>query len=322
MAPSHVALACLSRGTVTAGALYRPHPSVERPDGRGGVTRTAAFAELVFLSVEKANQVHGLGSRLLGRLKGAVLAQGLTRILTYADNTALSFFASHGFSPALTADPLDYRDVIGEYNDSVLMECVLDPAVPYARLPLMIRRARTLLLHAQANSHEHAQGQEDAGAQSYAGADGEARLVATPSRLLPAPPQPHIGAHLERAIRDLGRELADPADLRTDHGFGRGRLVPQQFHSLAGGSAGVAGEHSRLQSALAAFLASGAPEALQTERTLTAALERAECCFYSAGEQALGDLHREALTPILCQQSNPLRLALQPPMAALDEMEM
>ena len=111
------------------------------------VPATEAFAELSFFCVDTARQVEGLGTRLMHRLKAELVRMGLPKILVYADSGAISFFQAQGFTHHVTVGEADLEGRIAHYVDSALMECALVEGLPYTRLPLLVRRARTRMLN-------------------------------------------------------------------------------------------------------------------------------------------------------------------------------
>ena len=152
----------------------------------------------------------------------------MRRILTYADNFALSFFHSQGFTHELTLHPAAYENRIGHYSESVLMECELYPEIPYACMPTFLRRAR----------------EECMRTWELAAPPVPAATLGVPSLSVCAACCPEedtnksqrgkcsqgieLGRSLSKLLEDCGRELADPARLSTDIGApGVGtRLVP------------------------------------------------------------------------------------------------
>ena len=332
--PSHVAVACISNGVVTAGALYRPHPAVPKPsDGAGGTTLTEAFAELVFLSVETSAQVGGLGTRLINRLKTTLTSQSIPRVLTYADNTALLFFQLQGFTHELTISADDYVGRIGEYKESVLMECVLHADIPYSRLPLMIRSARSAILAPWQAAPAHDTTPHGSTSTTSSPAQGlhhgtpttagTARFLA-PSAPSPLPLQPlpsvhplRLGQRLETALAIPGctrRELNDERYQTTDHGAGLGaRLVPLELGSmrLADPSTGVS---AQLEEGFAQHRlppGSGAASLPVDQALLAKTSGRRACDYYSDGPQVVADLHRLGLASKLLLDGTSLKNALR-----------
>eukprot|EP00966_Prymnesium_polylepis_P075603 1753157-Prymnesium_polylepis.2 len=80
----HESLACVYEGQVVGGITYRPH-------------RTQAFAEVVFCAVSADHQMHGYGARIMNQLMEHVKRDGITHLLTYADNYAIGYFRKQGF---------------------------------------------------------------------------------------------------------------------------------------------------------------------------------------------------------------------------------
>ena len=137
--PRHIAIACILRGELVAGLLYRPHAHVDAPPAVDECTQgatcpagSAAFAELIFFAVDSKRQVGGLGSRLMSRLKAELLRQGISRIVTYADDNAISFFHSQGFTHKLSRSNEAYSQM-GQYVQATMMEAIQYREIPYAQ---------------------------------------------------------------------------------------------------------------------------------------------------------------------------------------------
>jgi len=125
-APDHQTLA-LVRSTKHArralGAIVlKPH-------------RARGFLEIAFCVVRKEEQRSGVGKRLITRLKQhAVEHLRILHLLTYADDSATTFFEKLGFDDPLRADdphngmPINrFHWGISHYIGSQLRQCVLDP---------------------------------------------------------------------------------------------------------------------------------------------------------------------------------------------------
>lgn len=67
------------RPQILGGCVFRPF-------------ETQRFAEIVFLAITTSEQVKGLGTRLMNRLKDHAQSKGIQYFLTYADNNAIEFF--------------------------------------------------------------------------------------------------------------------------------------------------------------------------------------------------------------------------------------
>ena len=71
---------------------------------------------------------------------------GLTFLLTYADNQAVQYFQKQGFSATISTPRERWAGYIKDYEESTLMESIINPHVNYLRLSDMIRRQRHRLL--------------------------------------------------------------------------------------------------------------------------------------------------------------------------------
>eukprot|EP00803_Ostreobium_quekettii_P010853 evm.model.scf_529.6 EVM.evm.TU.scf_529.6 scf_529:70579-77369(-) len=121
-------------GAVVAAACYRPF-------------HVQKFGELVFFAVEGMNQVQGFGTRLMNHLKeNARDRDGLTHILTYADNKATGFFAKNGFSKKISLPREVYQGYIKDYEHASPMECVIHPNISHTSLPETILRQRKFIM--------------------------------------------------------------------------------------------------------------------------------------------------------------------------------
>ncbi|GMH37533.1 hypothetical protein BSKO_05406 [Bryopsis sp. KO-2023] len=120
---------------VMGAAVYRPFHKLK-------------FGELVFFAIDGVQQVKGFGTHLMNCLKQfARDNDGLTHLLTYADNKATGFFAKNGFSRRITLTKEQYTGYIKDYEYAVPMECVLLHQIPYTQIPNMIKNQRRLLLN-------------------------------------------------------------------------------------------------------------------------------------------------------------------------------
>lgn len=259
-------------------------------------------------------------------------------LLPFDSAQALGFFKANGFSPTISLGQDDYVGRIGEYEKSVLVECVLYPEVPYARLPLMIRCARSALLAAerqlpnQVLVHTPNDPSYLTSAVTTSAVASRPASPATSLRLLPPGFRPlRIGKHLHDAIAALGRELSDPSDIATDYGSGFGRLAPVRTpragtahaasRAASGGDMASVVESSEvraatvlenLRSGLCTLISSKLTSHLNARR-LVAILDRVECAHYAEEtECALADLHRYSLAPMVAEDGNPIRSVLQP----------
>lgn len=81
-----VALVKKKTGTPIGGITYRPFTE-------------QGFAEIAFCAVTASEQVRGYGTRLMNHTKHAALSHDqCSRFLTYADNSAVGYFAKQGFT--------------------------------------------------------------------------------------------------------------------------------------------------------------------------------------------------------------------------------
>lgn len=88
----HESLAAVYEGQVVGGITYRPH-------------KTQAFAEVVFCAVSAEHQVRGYGARIMNQLMEHLKKEGITHLLTYADNHAIGYFRKQGFNKQVCQKP-------------------------------------------------------------------------------------------------------------------------------------------------------------------------------------------------------------------------
>ncbi|KAH1194956.1 Histone acetyltransferase GCN5 [Glycine max] len=127
---SHKSVMVIRRNHVVGGITYRPYASQK-------------FGEIAFCAITADEQVKGYGTRLMNHLKQyARDMDGLTHFLTYADNNAVGYFIKQGFTKEIHLEKDRWQGYIKDYDGGILMECKIDPKLPYTDLSTMIRRQR------------------------------------------------------------------------------------------------------------------------------------------------------------------------------------
>ncbi|KAL5561805.1 hypothetical protein UlMin_031552 [Ulmus minor] len=127
---NHKSVMVIRRNHVVGGITYRPYSSQK-------------FGEIAFCAITADEQVKGYGTRLMNHLKQyARDLDGLTHFLTYADNNAVGYFIKQGFTKEIHLEKDRWQGYIKEYDGVILMECIIDPKLPYTDLSTMIRRQR------------------------------------------------------------------------------------------------------------------------------------------------------------------------------------
>lgn len=127
---SHKSVMVIRCNHVVGGITYRPYASQK-------------FGEIAFCAITADEQVKGYGTRLMNHLKQyARDADGLTHFLTYADNNAVGYFIKQGFTKEIHLEKDRWQGYIKDYDGGILMECKIDPKLPYTDLSTMIRRQR------------------------------------------------------------------------------------------------------------------------------------------------------------------------------------
>nr|XP_043635514.1 histone acetyltransferase GCN5 [Erigeron canadensis] len=126
----HKSVMVIRRNTVMGGITYRPYVSQK-------------FGEIAFCAITSDEQVKGYGTRLMNHLKRhARDVDGLTHFLTYADNNAVGYFNKQGFTKDIFLERERWHGYIKDYDGGILMECKIDPKLPYTDLSTMIHRQR------------------------------------------------------------------------------------------------------------------------------------------------------------------------------------
>ncbi|GAB2292311.1 DeSI-like protein hag1 [Dionaea muscipula] len=127
---NHKSVVVIRRNHVVGGITYRPYFSQN-------------FGEIAFCAITADEQVKGYGTRLMNHLKQyARDSDGLTHFLTYADNNAVGYFIKQGFTKEITLEKDRWQGYIKDYDGGSLMECKIDPKLPYTDLSTMIHRQR------------------------------------------------------------------------------------------------------------------------------------------------------------------------------------
>ncbi|ERN01460.1 hypothetical protein AMTRI_Chr03g147880 [Amborella trichopoda] len=127
---SHKSVMIIKNNQVVGGITYRPYVGQK-------------FGEIAFCAIATDEQVKGYGTRLMNHLKQhARDVDGLTHFLTYADNNAVGYFIKQGFSKEIELERERWQGYIKDYDGGILMECKIDPKLPYTDLSAMIRQQR------------------------------------------------------------------------------------------------------------------------------------------------------------------------------------
>ncbi|XP_075492358.1 histone acetyltransferase GCN5 isoform X2 [Primulina tabacum] len=127
---NHKSVMVIRRNVVVGGITYRPYASQR-------------FGEIAFCAITADEQVKGYGTRLMNHLKQhARDGDNLSHFLTYADNNAVGYFVKQGFTKEIYLEKERWHGYIKDYDGGILMECKIDPKLPYTDLSTMIRRQR------------------------------------------------------------------------------------------------------------------------------------------------------------------------------------
>jgi len=125
----HRSLVILKNNTPIGGICFRTF-------------REQGFIEIAFCAITSSEQVKGYGTHLMNHLKDALQKDRLYYFLTYADNFAVGYFKKQGFTKEITLPPEKWKGFIKDYDGGTLMECIIQPNIPYLDVPGMVRRQR------------------------------------------------------------------------------------------------------------------------------------------------------------------------------------
>ncbi|AQK65420.1 histone acetyl transferase GNAT/MYST 101 [Zea mays] len=138
---THKSMMVIRNNIVVGGITYRPY--ARKSIILMIIKSWQRFGEIAFCAITADEQVKGYGTRLMNHLKQhARDADGLTHFLTYADNNAVGYFVKQGFTKEITLDKERWQGYIKDYDGGILMECKIDPKLPYVDVATMIRRQR------------------------------------------------------------------------------------------------------------------------------------------------------------------------------------
>ncbi|XP_010633857.1 histone acetyltransferase KAT2A [Fukomys damarensis] len=130
--PKHKTLALIKDGRVIGGICFRVFP-------------TQGFTEIVFCAVTSNEQVKGYGTHLMNHLKEYHIKHGILYFLTYADEYAIGYFKKQGFSKDIKVPKSRYLGYIKDYEGATLMECELNPRIPYTELSHIIKKQKEII---------------------------------------------------------------------------------------------------------------------------------------------------------------------------------
>ncbi|XP_059410611.1 LOW QUALITY PROTEIN: histone acetyltransferase KAT2A-like [Carassius carassius] len=130
--PKHKTLALIKDGRVIGGICFRMFP-------------TQGFTEIVFCAVTSNEQVKGYGTHLMNHLKEYHIKHSILYFLTYADEYAIGYFKKQGFSKEIKVPKSRYLGYIKDYEGATLMECELNPRIPYTELSHIIKRQKEII---------------------------------------------------------------------------------------------------------------------------------------------------------------------------------
>uniref|UniRef100_A0A673ZI62 Histone acetyltransferase n=1 Tax=Salmo trutta TaxID=8032 RepID=A0A673ZI62_SALTR len=141
--PKHKTLALIKDGRVIGGICFRMFP-------------TQGFTEIVFCAVTSNDEnteiiylgkldLMGYGTHLMNHLKEYHIKHSILYFLTYADEYAIGYFKKQGFSKDIKVTKSRYLGYIKDYEGATLMECELNPRIPYTELSHIIKRQKEII---------------------------------------------------------------------------------------------------------------------------------------------------------------------------------
>ncbi|KAL5496772.1 hypothetical protein EMCRGX_G013130 [Ephydatia muelleri] len=128
----HHSLALTKGNTVVGGICFRMFP-------------TQNFAEIVFCAVASNEQVKGYGTHMMNNLKDYCIRHHITHLLTYADAFAIGYFKKQGFCKDIKVPRSVYVGYIKDYEGATLMECELNPKIPYREFSSIMKKQKMVI---------------------------------------------------------------------------------------------------------------------------------------------------------------------------------
>ncbi|GAB1303518.1 Histone acetyltransferase KAT2A [Apodemus speciosus] len=87
----------------------------------------------------------GYGTHLMNHLKEYHIKHSILYFLTYADEYAIGYFKKQGFSKDIKVPKSRYLGYIKDYEGATLMECELNPRIPYTELSHIIKKQKEII---------------------------------------------------------------------------------------------------------------------------------------------------------------------------------
>ncbi|KFM01284.1 Histone acetyltransferase KAT2A, partial [Aptenodytes forsteri] len=87
----------------------------------------------------------GYGTHLMNHLKEYHIKHNILYFLTYADEYAIGYFKKQGFSKDIKVPKSRYLGYIKDYEGATLMECELNPRIPYTELSHIIKKQKEII---------------------------------------------------------------------------------------------------------------------------------------------------------------------------------
>jgi len=119
--PKHYTVILLLDGDVLGGICFRPFLKED-------------FAEIAFCAVSMSQQVRGYGTFIMACVKTYLQHMGIYNILTYADNSAISYFKRQGFTLEIFLKRELWQRRIKDYKGATLVHCKIREDVDYMQI--------------------------------------------------------------------------------------------------------------------------------------------------------------------------------------------
>lgn len=98
------------------------------------------------MAITTSEQVRGLGTRLMNRLKDHAQKEGLNYFCTYADNNATEFFKKQGFRSDPYMPEAQWKGYIKDYNGSTMMQCKIVRDIDYVNISETLKKQRDAII--------------------------------------------------------------------------------------------------------------------------------------------------------------------------------
>eukprot|EP00731_Ephydatia_muelleri_P008459 Em0004g797a len=90
-------------------------------------------------------QQQGYGTHMMNNLKDYCIRHHITHLLTYADAFAIGYFKKQGFCKDIKVPRSVYVGYIKDYEGATLMECELNPKIPYREFSSIMKKQKMVI---------------------------------------------------------------------------------------------------------------------------------------------------------------------------------